>query len=61
MTNGQKIYEHWREYIIENKREEPGDWVEDLYPHERDAWEHLAKTYKETKDDGHHEYPKAAG
>lgn len=47
ITSGQKLYEVWRKFILdENGRAEPGDWDEDLYKHEKVAWQRLADAVK---------------
>lgn len=48
MVTGEKLYQVWRDLILRRKPgAEPGDWHKDLYPHERGAWNDLAKAIRE--------------
>lgn len=40
---GKQLYEMWREFVLKHGKEhEPGDWTDDLYAHEKAAWNDLA-------------------
>jgi hypothetical protein len=46
-TSGQKLYEVWRTFALQaSPQSEPGDWDEDLYAHEKTAWQRLADAVK---------------